>query len=102
MIAIRNIFFTATKGGRGSAGVWLGATLAIVAVAAGASLAEVTGGSDPTLQAAFAPAEVPVAAEGGRWAARDGRERSGAARRGGAAPHFHAAFAEQCRSAQAI
>jgi hypothetical protein len=63
MITIRNIFFTATKGGRGSAGVWLGAALAIVAVAAGASLAEVTGGSDPTLQAALAPAEVPVAAE---------------------------------------
>jgi hypothetical protein len=63
MVAIPNISFTGTKRGRGSAGIWLGAALVMATVAAGASLAEVTGGSDATLQAALVspPIAAPVA-----------------------------------------
>jgi hypothetical protein len=56
MVAIHNIVFGGTKRGLGSAGLWLGAALGIVM--AGASLAEATGGSDPSLQAAMATSTV--------------------------------------------
>jgi len=66
MVAIRNISFGRMKRGRGSAGLWLGAALATML--AGASLAEVTGSSAPSLQAAAdtvapPPTAVPVAVE---------------------------------------
>ena len=56
MVAIPNIVF----GGR-RRWLWLGAALAMVV--AGVSLAEVTGGGDPSLQAVLAPAALsPTAA----------------------------------------
>jgi hypothetical protein len=67
MVAIRNISFGRMKRGRRSAGLWLGAALATML--AGASLAEVTGSSAPSLQVAadtvatLPPAAVPVAVE---------------------------------------
>jgi hypothetical protein len=51
MIAIHDIFADGIKGGRGSVRLWLGAALTMVV--AGVSLAEVTGGSAPSLQAAM-------------------------------------------------
>ncbi|HEV2549234.1 MAG TPA: hypothetical protein VGU20_17970 [Stellaceae bacterium] len=81
MVAIGNIFFSGMKRGRGSAWLWLGAASAMVV--AGVSLAEVTGGGEPSLQAAMvtpttlAPtAATPVVAEPA--AAEDARPRPGA------------------------
>ena len=82
MVPIRNISFGRMKRGRGSAGLWLGAVLAMTL--AGASLAEVTDGSAPSLQAAVAPlpsTAVPVAVEPSGLrpaAAEDARPRPGA------------------------
>ena len=67
MVPIHNISFGRMARGRGSAGLWLGAALAIMV--AGASLAEVTGSSAPALQSAAATVPilpstaVPVAVE---------------------------------------
>ena len=80
MVAIPNIVFGGTR-----RWLWLGAALAIVV--AGVSLAEVTGGGDPSLQAVLAApaarpsAAVPVAAEPAgaeAAAAEDTRPRAGA------------------------
>jgi hypothetical protein len=56
MVAIHDIVFAGAKRGLGSAGLWLGAALGIAV--AGASLAEVSGGNDPSLQAAVATSTV--------------------------------------------
>jgi hypothetical protein len=67
MVAISKIVIGGTKRGRGMAGLWLGAAVAMVM--AGAGLAEETGGSESSLGAVMAtPARlstpaVPVAAE---------------------------------------
>ena len=81
MVAIHNIVFGGTKRGLGSAGLWLGAALGIVV--AGASLAEVTGGSDPSLQAAMAtstalPTAAAPGAAGAQAAVAEPRPRSDA------------------------
>src|SRR5579864_4579440 len=85
MGAIRNILFDGTRHGRAAAGLWLGTALALGV--AGASLAQVTGGGEPSLQAAMAmPTALPstaspVAAEPGiapAAAAEDMRSRAGA------------------------
>ena len=79
MVAIPNIVFGGTR-----RWLWLGAALAMVV--AGVSLAEVTGGGDPSLQAVLAapaapPSAVSVAAEPAgaeAAAAEDTRPRAGA------------------------
>jgi hypothetical protein len=80
MVAIPNIVFGGTR-----RWLWLGGALAMVV--AGASLAEATGGSDPSLPAALAApaalpsAAAPVAAEpvgAEAAAAEDTRPRAGA------------------------
>ena len=76
MVAISNVVFGGTR-----RWLWLGAALAMVV--AGVSLAEVTGGDDPSLQAVLAPpaAAPAVAAEPAGAqpaAAEDARPRPGA------------------------
>ena len=64
MVAISNIFFGGTNRRLGLARLWLGAALGVVV--AGASLAEVTSGSDASRQAAMATSAVlPTAAAPG-------------------------------------